>query len=178
VEVVVGRIGRPHGVRGEVTVEVRTDDPDQRFAAGAVLATDPAARGPLTVAGAGRSGAITILRFEGFADRTAAESLRGTLLLVDGDTLPPPADDEYYDHQLIGLAAVTAAGAGLGEVTDVLHPPASPVLSIRTADGVEVLVPFVAAIVPEVDLSGGRLVIDPPDGMFPEPPPAGPDDQA
>ena len=180
-DVVVGRIGRPHGVRGEVTVEVRTDDPGQRFAVGSVLTTDPAARGPLTVAGAGRSGSVTTLRFEGIADRSAAESLRGTLLLVDGETLPPPEDDEYYDHQLIGLAAVTSAGAELGEVIDVLHLPASPVLSVRTPDRAEVLVPFVAAIVPEVDLAGGRLVIDPPEGMFPEPVSepgsAAPDDQ-
>jgi len=178
VDVVVGRIGRPHGVRGEVTVEVRTDDPEQRFAPGSVLSTDPAARGPLTVAGTGRSGTIAILRFEGIADRAAAESLRGTLLMVDGNSLPPPEDDEYYDHQLIGLVAVTAAGARLGEVTDVLHLPASPVLSVRTPADIEVLVPFVAAIVPEVDLAGGRLVVVPPDGMFTDPEAAGPGDPA
>jgi len=178
VDVVVGRIGRPHGVRGEVTVEVRTDDPDQRFAPGSVLATDPAAGGPLTVADARRSGTITVLRFDGIADRTAAESLRGTLLLVDADALPPAGDDEYYDHQLIGLAAVTTAGARLGEVTDVLHLPASPVLSVRTQDGADVLVPFVVAIVPEIDLAAGQLVIDPPEGMFPDPEPAEPGDPA
>ncbi len=93
-------------------------------------------------------------------------------------TLPPPEDDEYYDHQLIGLAAITTTGTRLGEVADVLHPPASPVLSVRTTAGVQVLVPFVAAIVPEVDLPGGRLIIDPPDGMFDEPEPAAPDDRA
>jgi 16S rRNA processing protein RimM len=167
VEVVVGRVGRPHGVRGEVTVEIRTDDPDTRFAAGSVLSTDPAQRGPLTVAASRRSGAVTVLRFDGIADRTTAETLRGTLLLVDTDETPDPLDDdEYYDHQLIGLAAVHADGTSLGQVTDLLHLPASPVLSVRTPNGADVLVPFVAAIVPTVDLAAGRLVIDPPDGMF------------
>jgi len=167
VEVVVGRIGRPHGVRGEVTVEIRTDDPDTRFAAGSVLHTDPAERGPLIVAAAGRSGAVTVLRFDGVPDRNAAETLRGTLLVVDIDEVPDPLDeDEYYDHQLIGLTAVHIDGHTLGQVTDVLHLPASPVLSVRTAGAADVLVPFVAAIVPTVDLAGRRLVMDPPDGMF------------
>jgi len=165
--VVVGRIGRPHGIRGDVTVEVRTDDPDARFAPGSVLATDPADRGPLTVAHTGRSGQITLLHLEGVDDRDAAEALRGTLLQVDADALPDLGDDdEYYDHQLIGLRARRVSGADLGTVTDVLHPPASPVLVVTRPDGTEELVPFVAVIVPEVDLDQGVAVIDPPDGMF------------
>lgn len=178
-QVQVGRIGRPHGVRGEVTVEVRTDDPAARFAVGSVLATDPMTAGPLTVAGSKKSGQIQVLGFEGFDDRTAAESLRGVLLVVESEALAKPEDpDEFYDHQLIGLLARHADGRELGHVVDVLHPPAAPVLSIRstlaadTTDTAEpgaetdVLVPFVAAIVPEVDVDGGFCVIDPPDGMF------------
>jgi 16S rRNA processing protein RimM len=167
VEVVVGRIGRPHGLRGEVTVQVTTDDPDERFAAGAVLGTDPAGRGPLTVVSMRRSGPVLVLGFDGIADRDAAETLRGTSLTLDASLLPVPEDpDEFYDHQLVGLSVVDQAGTVLGTVTEVWHPPAAPVLAVTRTDGSEELVPFVSAIVPIVDLDGGRLVVDPPDGMF------------
>jgi 16S rRNA processing protein RimM len=167
VDVVVGRIGRPHGLRGEVTVQVSTDDPDERFAAGAVLGTEPAERGPLTVASMRRSGPVLVLGFEGFADRDAAETLRGTALTLDTELLPAPDDpDEFYDHQLVGLVVVDLAGTKLGEVAEVWHLPASPVLAVRRPDGSQELVPFVSAIVPTVDLPAGRLVVDPPDGMF------------
>ena len=163
----VGRIGRPHGVRGEVTIAPSTDDPDARFAVGNRLSTDPASRGPLTVTGFRRSGRMLVLAFDGFADRDAAETLRGVAVTVDASTLPVPDDpDEFYDHQLIGLAVQDAGGAALGEVVDVLHPPAAPVLTVRRPDGSDELVPFVSAIVPVVDLEAGRLVVDPPDGMF------------
>ncbi|NNG34594.1 ribosome maturation factor RimM [Nakamurella aerolata] len=173
-EVLVGRIGRPHGIRGEVTVEVRTDDPQARFAAGSVLFTDPAAAGPLRVEGSRMSGQIRLVAFAGVSDRDGAEALRGLRLLVDTDDLPQSQDpDEYYDHQLIGLTVRDRSGAVLGEITDVLHPPAAPVLQVGTEAG-EVLVPFVAAIVPEVDVAGGFCVVDPPEGMFS--PQADPDD--
>ena len=164
----VGLIGRPHGVKGEVTVQISTDDPADRFAAGSELLTDPAGRGPLTVAVFRKSGPVLVVGFEGVPDRNAAETLRGTTLLIDSDELPPPMDDdEFYDHQLIGLSARLADGTVLGEVVDVLHPPAAPVLQVRREDAPEdELVPFVSAIVPTVDLPGGFLVIDPPDGMF------------
>jgi 16S rRNA processing protein RimM len=165
-EVVVGRIGRPHGLRGEVTVQVSTDDPDARFAVGGVLGT--ASRGPLTVSGMRRSGPVLVLGFEGIADRDAAETLRGTALTLDASLLPVPDDpEEFYDHQLVGLTVVDRAGTVLGTVTEVWHPPASPVLAVDRPDGSQELVPFVSAIVPTVDLAGGRLVVDPPDGMFP-----------
>lgn len=166
-DVVVGRIGRPHGLRGEVTVHVVTDDPDSRFAAGAVLRTDPVARGPLTVAGMRRSGPVLVIGFEGVPDRDAAETLRGTMLTLDAATLPVPDDpEEFYDHQLIGLSVVDRSGTALGSVVDVWHPPAAPVLVVTRTDGSEELVPFVSAIVPVVDLELGRLVVQPPDGMF------------
>jgi 16S rRNA processing protein RimM len=165
----VGRIGRPHGIRGDVTVEVLTDDPDARFAPGSVLATDPPEAGPLTVVGSGRSGSITTVHFDGFDDRAAAETLRGTVLQIDTADLPEIGDgDEFYDHQIIGLAAVDTTGAALGTVTAILHAPAAPVLTVSRPDGRDELVPFVSAIVTEVDLSAARLVIDPPDGMFAE----------
>ncbi len=166
-DVIVGRIGRPHGLRGEVTVAVSTDDPEHRFAPGAVLETDPAGRGPLTVTGMRRSGPVLVVGFAGIADRDAAESLRGTLLTADSSLLPVPDDpDEFYDHQLVGLSVLDRAGTVLGTVVEVLHPPASPVLAVDRPDGSQELVPFVSAIVPVVDLDAGSLVVEPPDGMF------------
>ncbi len=169
-EVVVGRIGRPHGLRGEVTVQVTTDDPDERFATGAILGTDPIARGPLTVVSMRRSGPVLVLGFDGVADRNAAEALRGTSLTLDASLLPVPDDpEEFYDHQLVGLTVVDRSGTALGTVTEVWHPPAAPVLAVDRPDGSQELVPFVSAIVPVVDLANGRLVVDPPDGMFADP---------
>ncbi|ACY98959.1 MULTISPECIES: ribosome maturation factor RimM [Thermomonospora] len=167
-QVVVGRIGRPHGVRGEVTVDVRTDDPDARFAPGAVLDTDPPHLGPLTVERARWHVGRLLLRFTGVDDRTAAEKLRGTWLVVDTGDLPPLEDpDEFHDHELIGLTAVTTDGTPVGTVRDILHY-AQDLLVIRRETGGEALVPFVAALVPEVDVAGGRIVIDPPPGLLDE----------
>jgi 16S rRNA processing protein RimM len=166
-QVVVGRIGRAHGLGGDVAVEVRTDEPERRLAPGAVLRTDPETRGPLTItSGRVHSGRL-LLRFAGVEDRGTAEALRGTLLLVEVDPAErPEEDDEWYDFQLVGLSAVLPDGTPLGDVTEVLHLPAQDLLAIRTPDGREVLVPFVAEIVPEVDIDGGRVVIDPPPGLI------------
>jgi 16S rRNA processing protein RimM len=165
--VVVGRIGRAHGVQGQVAVDVRTDEPERRLAPGAVLTTDPESVGPLTVqSGRVHSGRL-LLVFDGVADRTAAERLRGTLLLadVDPDELPAEAD-EWYDHQLVGLEAVLADGVVLGQVAAVLHLPGHDVLAVEAPDGRELLVPFVAEIVPVVDLGAGRVQVAPPSGLL------------
>src|SRR3954447_4725243 len=168
----VGRIGKPQGLRGEVTVEVRTDSPDIRFAAGSVLLTDPAERGPLTVESTRDQNGRLVVSFEGVRDRTHAEQLRNTLLQVDASDVPPSDDpDEFHDTQLVGLAADLVDGARLGEVTEVLHLPHGDVLVVRRdlagAEGAaEVLVPFVKAIVPEVALVASRVVIDPPEGLL------------
>ena len=158
--VVIGRIGRAHGVRGEVAVEVRTDEPDRRFAENAVLDTDPSARGPLTVVATRWHQGRLLVRFTGIDDRTRAETLRGTMLVVDVDEAERLTDpDEFYDHQLIGLNVVTTDGQAVGAVTDVLHLPAQDVLAIERADGVEVLVPFVADLVPRIDLDARVIAV-------------------
>ena len=163
----VGRIGRAHGIRGEVTVTPLTDDPAARFAAGNALQTDSPARPVLTVSGARQSGPVQVVGFEGIVDRNTAELLRGIGLYVEASSLPEPDDDdEFYDHQLFGLAVHHRNGDLLGAVVDVMHPPAAPVLVVKRTDDTEELVPFVRAIVPDVDLASGRLVVDPPDGMF------------
>ncbi len=168
-DVVVGRIGRPHGVRGEVTVEVRTDSPEVRFAPGTVLGTDPARSGGLAVAGLHWHSGRLLLTFDGIVDRTGAESLRGLLLTaVIADDERPEDPEEFYDHQLVGLTAHTVDG-DLGQVTEVLHLPAQDLLVVRTAAGREVLVPFVSEIVPDVDLAAGTLRVEPPAGLLDDP---------
>ncbi|GAA1522331.1 ribosome maturation factor RimM [Sphaerisporangium rubeum] len=164
-QLVVGRIGRPHGVHGEVTVEVRTDDPEARFSPGTSLATDPPQTGPLVVEGARWHKNILLLRLAGVSGREGAEALRGTLLVIDSADVPPPSDpDEFHDHQLIGLTVVTAGGEIVGEVTDVRHHGQDLLVIRRGAE--DVLVPFVKALVPEVDIDGGRLVVDAPPGLL------------
>ena len=166
-DLVVGRVGKPHGINGAVTVEVRTDDPDARFAPGSSLRTDPAERGPLVIEEARSRPGGLVVTFAGRTSREDAEALRGTVLLVDSADLPPiDTDDEWYDHDLLGLAVVDPAGAALGTVADVVHSPASDLLVVRDADGGEHLVPFVRELVPAVDVPGGRVVVDPPDGLL------------
>ena len=166
-QVVVGRIGRPHGIRGEVTVEVRTDAPDARFAPGSVLGADPARVGPLTVAAVRWHSGRLLLLVEGSHDRTSAEALRGIVLSAEVDDDEVPEDpEEFFDHQLRGLAVVTTDGTAIGVVDDVVHLPGQDLLSVRREGGREVLVPFVTEMVPEIDLGAGRVVIDPPPGLL------------
>ncbi|WP_034487011.1 ribosome maturation factor RimM [Actinomadura oligospora] len=166
--IVIGRIGRPHGVRGDSTVDVRTDDPELRFAPGTEIATDPAGAGPLVVEQARWHSGRLIVRFAGVADRNDAETLRGTWLVVDADDIPESDDpDDFHDAQLVGLAVRTVDGTDVGEVTDVRHH-GQDLLVIRRTGGGELLVPFVTALVPEVDVAGGALVIDPPAGLLDE----------
>ena len=168
-EVIVGRIGRPHGIKGEVSIEVRTDDPEGRLAPGTVLRTDPEAAGPLTItAGRVHSGRL-LLTFDGCTTRSGAERLRNVLLVADVDPSQRLDDpDEFLDSQLIGLAVRTVAGEDVGELTEVLHLPGQDVLAVRRPDGTEVLVPFVAVMVPTVDLDGGVVLVDPPPGLLTE----------
>ncbi len=168
-QLVVGRIGRPHGVHGELAVEVRTDDPELRLAVGAVLATEPAAAGPLTVAGSRWHAGLLLLTFAGVGDRTAAQDLRGTLLVVDSADLGElPDPDEFRDHQLIGLSVIAPGGEQVGTVADVLHHGQDLLVVAGSGEraGAEILVPFVSAIVSEVDLAAGLLRVDPPPGLL------------
>ncbi len=164
--VAVGRIGPARGVRGAVFVEPWTDAPDERFAAGEVLRTDPDSAGPLTVESSSSASGKLVIQFAGVYDRPAAEALRGVQLVVPAGQRPPLDDpDEFYDTDLVGLTAHTVAGAELGPVTEVVHAAGASYL-VLTMDGSERLVPFVSAIVPTVDLAAGTVLIDPPDGLF------------
>jgi 16S rRNA processing protein RimM len=167
-DLVVGRVVRAHGLTGEVVVDIRTDDPDTRFAPGTILRSRVKA-GPdqsYTVDAAREHGGRLLVRLGGVADRNAAESLKGTLFVVDSADLPPIEDpDEFYDHQLEGLRVVTTTGTPVGSVVEVLHTAAGELLSVRTGEG-EVLVPFVSAIVTSVSLADKTIEIDPPDGLL------------
>ncbi|MCH0541246.1 ribosome maturation factor RimM [Streptomyces sp. MUM 203J] len=166
-QLVVARIGRAHGIKGEVTVEVRTDEPELRLGPGAVLATDPAGTGPLTIeSGRVHSGRL-LLRFEGVRDRTAAEALRNTLLIADVDPEERPEDpDEYYDHQLIDLDVVLADGTPVGRISEISHLPSQDLFIVERPDGSEVMVPFVEEIVAGIDLDEQKAVITPPPGLI------------
>ncbi|MEU3419761.1 ribosome maturation factor RimM [Streptomyces murinus] len=166
-QLVVARIGRAHGIKGEVTVEVRTDEPELRLAPGAVLATDPAATGPLTIeTGRVHSGRL-LLRFAGVTDRTGAEALRNTLLIADVDPEEmPEGEDEYYDHQLMDLDVVTEDGVEVGRITEISHLPSQDLFIVERPDGTEVMIPFVEEIVAEIDLDEQRAVITPPPGLI------------
>ncbi|MFD8207409.1 ribosome maturation factor RimM [Streptomyces sp. NPDC059695] len=166
-QLVVARVGRAHGIRGEVTVEVRTDEPELRLGPGAVLLTDPASAGPLTIeSGKVHSGRL-LLRFEGVRDRNAAEALRNTLLIaeIDPEELPEE-EDEYYDHQLMDLDVVLADGTEIGRITEISHLPSQDLFIVERPDGTELMIPFVSSIVTEIDLEEQRAVIDPPPGLI------------
>ncbi|MET8873971.1 ribosome maturation factor RimM [Nocardia sp. NPDC004604] len=170
-ELVVGRVAKSHGVRGELVVEVRTDDPDARFAPGVRLRGRAARSNEVrefTVESAREHSGRLLVQLVGVSDRTAADALRGTLFVVDSADLPPSEDpDEYYDHELEGLTVQLTDGTVVGEVTEVLHSAAGELLSVRAADdGREILIPFVTAIVPTVSLTDHLVVIDPPEGLL------------
>ncbi|MFF3456611.1 ribosome maturation factor RimM [Streptomyces sp. NPDC002730] len=168
-QLVVARIGRAHGIKGEVTVEVRTDEPELRLGPGAVLATDPASAGPLTIeTGRVHSGRL-LLRFEGVRDRNAAEALRNILLIAEVDPEELPEDpEEFYDHQLMDLDVVLADGTEIGRITEIIHMPSQDLFIVERSDGSELMIPFVEAIVTEIDLEKQRAVISPPPGLIDE----------
>jgi 16S rRNA processing protein RimM len=178
-EVVVGRIGKPHGVKGELSVELRTDEPEGRFADGTSLGTEspgtaapgvaaqpnrptmPTKPSKLTVRSTRWHQSRLLVTFEGIGDRNHAEVLRGLLLLASVDDSEAPEDpEEFYDHQLVGLRVVTVAREPVGELVEILHGPAQDLLSVRAADGREILIPFVAQLVPTVDVPNRLVVVE------------------
>ena len=184
---VVGQIGKPHGIRGEVSVVVRTDEPEARFTVGSVFITEvPRDRrvttGPAAAPAPGVRYQIPerlvlesirwhqgrgIAVFEGIYDRNIAEELRGVFLQVDSADLAPPDDpDEFHDHQLIGLRVESLDGVEHGTVQRIEHAPASDLIVLDRKGGGTALIPFVTAIVPTVDIKGGRIVVDLPEGLL------------
>ncbi len=178
-ELVIGRVAKSHGIRGEVVVEVRTDEPDERFSPGTVLrgrARGGGATSNFTVEAAREHSGRLLLRLSEVSDRASADALRGTLFLVDTSELPESSDpDEFYDHELEGMTVRFAegharAGEVIGTVREVLHSAAGELLSVRPADADrgEVLIPFVAVMVPRVSREERVVEVDPPDGLLSE----------
>jgi 16S rRNA processing protein RimM len=155
----VGRIGKAHGILGEATIEVRTDEAEDRFAIGAVLETE--SHGLITVVSARVHNGILLLGFEGIEDRNAIEELRNELLYADVDIEAPGVDeDDYHVLQLVGCKTFLVDGDEFGEVIDVLNLPGQDVLVIKNAEG-EVLIPFVRQLVPIVDIKAKRMTVIP-----------------
>lgn len=163
----VARVGKPHGLRGEVTVQVHTDDPTGRFEPGASFVTDPPERGPLTLTTVRVHQGTYRLGFEGHTDRTAAESLRGTRLLVDDEAgvSDEDPDEGWREEDLLGFSVVLTDGRRVGEVIALHVRPVQDLLEVRTPAGTS-LVPFVEEIVPEVDEESRTVVLDPPPGLL------------
>lgn len=156
---VVGRIGRAHGVRGDATIEVRTDNPESRFVVGAKLQTDPADKGPLVIRDAKVHSGTLLLSFEGVEDRTAVEKLRNVLLLADVNPAESNvSEDDFHISQIVDCTVVDEHGKEWGTVVDVLQLPAQDTLVVKSGDR-EVLVPFVRAYVPEIDLAKKVMTI-------------------
>ena len=163
-QVQIARIGKPHGIRGEVTVQVLTDAPDERFTAGTQLTVDPAKLGPLTVRSARWNKDILLLGFEEIKDRNQAETLRGARLSVDSEDADDD-EDAWYEHELVGLEARVGTEV-VGKVVGLSTLAVQDLLLIENAEGEEILVPFVTEIVPEVNVEDGYVLLTPPPGLF------------
>jgi 16S rRNA processing protein RimM len=161
----VARIGKPHGIRGEVTVQVLTDAPEDRFVPGTEFVVEPATAGPLTVSSARWNKDILLLGFEEVADRNTAETLRGAKLFIETEELDEDDDEGWYEHELVGLEARVGTQV-VGKVTALNTMPVQDLLLVTTPEGAEILVPFVEQIVPEVNIEEGFILLTPPDGLF------------
>jgi len=166
-QLVIGRIGRAHGVRGDLFVEPMTDEPDHRYADGTVLMTSNDTT--LTVATSKWHSGRFVVHFAGFDDRNSAETLRGLTLSIEVDPSQSPQDpDEYYDHQLIGLNVVLADGTHVGTIGEVIHLPSQDLLTVLRDGEAEALIPFVTVFVPDINLATKTVVITPPPGLLNE----------
>lgn len=172
-DVVVARIGKAHGLKGEVTVQLHTDSPEERFTVGSTFVTEPEHRGPLTLRSVRVHNGVYLLAFEETPDRTAAEGLRGINLLAGADELVE--DDAWYEEDLLGFAVVLADGTAVGAVKSLESREVQDLLVVDGVDGYDVLLPFVEEIVPEVDEQERRIVVTPPPGLLELGRPAGDD---
>lgn len=172
----VGRLVKAHGLKGALKLELYTDDPDGRFVPGATFTLQVPEESPwhgktVTVREFRWMNSHPVLFVEDVNDRDAAETLVKAILWIDQDAESPAEDDAWFDHQLVGLDVVRD-GERVGRIARVDHLPAQDLLIVqRDGDDAEILVPFVKAIVPEVDVAGGRVIVTPPAGLFEELPP-------
>ncbi|MFT0847800.1 ribosome maturation factor RimM [Actinomycetaceae bacterium L2_0104] len=167
-QLTVAIIGAPHGLKGEVRLDVRTDSPQRRLAVGTMLETDPPEVGPLTIERTREYKGATYVLFSECRDRNGAEALRGVALIVETDEEEAVEEDAWYSHELVGLEVLDPDGYTLGEVIALDPMPAQDLLVVREPDGIVTRVPFVKEIVTEVDLADGCVVVDAPAGLFSE----------
>ena len=163
-ELTIARLGKAQGLRGEVSMELRTDAPSERLSQGAVINTKPADRGPLTVARTRVANGRWYVLFEEITDRTAAETLRGVELVMHAES--SDEEDAWYAHELAGLQVELSDGTVVGKVVGLEHLPAQDALVIKEKNGTRTLIPFMERFVPTVDVPGGRVVITPPGGLL------------
>lgn len=161
----VARIGKPHGIRGEVTVQVLTDAPGDRFVPGTQFIVEPASAGPLTVLSARWNKDILLLAFEEIETRNEAETVRGAKLFVETEEIDEDEDEGWYEHELVGLD-VRVGDQVVGKVSGLHTLPVQDLLVVTATDGKEVLIPFVEQIVPEVNVGEGFVLVTPPAGLF------------
>ncbi|MEO5781274.1 MAG: ribosome maturation factor RimM [Arthrobacter oryzae] len=161
----VARIGKPHGIRGEVTVQVLTDAPGDRFVPGTEFIVEPATAGPLTVLSARWNKDILLLAFEELETRNEAETVRGAKLFIETEEIDEDDDEGWYEHELEGLD-VRVGDAVVGKVTGLRTLPVQDLLVVTTTDGTEILIPFVEQIVPEVNVGEKFILVTPPPGLF------------
>lgn len=161
----VARIGKPHGIRGEVTVQVLTDAPGDRFVPGTEFVVEPASAGPLTILSARWNKDILLLGFEEIETRNEAETLRGAKLFIETEELDEDDDEGWYEHELVGLEARVGSEV-VGKIAALTTLPVQDLLTVKTPEGKEILVPFVEQIVPEVNVTDGYVLITPPPGLF------------
>lgn len=161
-QLVVGRIGRAHGVLGEATIEVRTDVPEQRFIVGGKLTTSSGQE--LTIKSARWHNQILLLSFEGISDRDQIESLKDELISseVDFSNLAP---GEYHYQQLLGAKVFLQNGELVGNVTEIVALPGQDLLAVDHL-GREVLIPMVKAIITNIDITNKKIEINPPEGLL------------
>ena len=164
---VVARIGRPHGVHGEVTIEVRTDSPQSRFRIGNVLTTDPADFGPLTIESARDHNGVLLLKFKEISDRTAIEKLKNVILLAEVDVAAELSEEEFHFQQILGCKVELENGQSVGEIVDIVHLPGQDLLVVDY-QGREVMIPFVKDIVPTVDIKNKRVIVVAQEGLLDE----------
>lgn len=161
----VARIGRPHGIKGEATVEIFTDQPEVRFQVGNRLECDSVSHPSLEIAGARIHKGIWLLSFKEIEDRTAIERLRGSQLFAEVEIDEESDDGSYHIEQLIGLSVRSEANIELGKVSDVLNLPGQDLLEIDTPRG-ERLIPMVSEFILEIDLAKGMITVDLPEGLL------------
>ncbi|HEX9490804.1 MAG TPA: ribosome maturation factor RimM [Stellaceae bacterium] len=162
--VLMGVITGAHGVRGLVRVKSFTANADGITAYGAL--EDERGERSFALERVGAAKGVLIMRLDGVADRDAAERLKGVRLYLPRAALPEPGEEEYYHADLVGLAAMLKDGSALGRVKAVHAHGAGDSLEVERPDGRTVIVPFTTAVVPVVDIEGGRLVVDPPEGLL------------